>query len=290
MSEFGDLQVAPRREFGARLEALLLEDLGLDGGAEKADEETTTDDRDMAAPTELAVIDGARSRPRRRSAGLLAVAAAMVVLSAGLAITIARRDAPRERTGTGTAAETTAPRTTIAGTTIAPTSTSASIVTELPQLARGDLAPGAYQADHFAVPFTFSTERNWIVDKSRSTLINLITLTGPWLTVTTDIVKGGTADDVAASVCPGAVEFEAAQPTTLLGQPAIQMLGAMKDNCVLQFASDSAAVVDKGVVLQVTVAVVDGTVVTVMAAALSTVWPGSEADIAHILESMSPIP
>lgn len=292
MNEFNDLQVAPRAEFGNRLEALLLEELGLDADASgfEASERGSPEPDEVVAPPaapELAVVDMSKARARRGT-GLLAVAALTLVASAGLAITLSGRNAPQDRTATGTADQTSAPTLTATTPTPAPT-TPTTTVAELPQLARGALAPGGYQADHFAVPFTFSTDRDWITDKSRRNVIHFITLTGPWLTVTTDIVKGGTAGDVLAAVCPGAVDFEAEQPTTLLGQPAIQMLGAVTDNCVLQLLSDDATIVDKGVVLQVTVAVVDGTVVTVMAAALSTVWPGSEANIAHFLASMKPI-
>ena len=47
---------------------------------------------------------------------------------------------------------------------------------QLPKASPGDLAPGSYRITSFAVPFTFTTESDWILDKSRPGLFDLITM------------------------------------------------------------------------------------------------------------------
>lgn len=280
MTDLRELDVMPSAEFAARLEAALLRDLletapGRKGG-------NGDGGRPMQLPPIIEIRSVAGEKPKSRSVYSRVI---VMVATAAVLIALIVAGAWSAREGSVTLVDTTQVDTTAKSSVV--TSPAVEYLPIPPQ--NDDVAPGDYSVTHFAVPFTVSTTGPWIHEKGLLTMFSFLRLTGPKLAVTSGLFDGATPTEVIANFCPSALNFSNPVDTLLLDQPALQVTARATAGCAFPIARDKEARVRLGDEVQLTVAIVDGNVIVVVANALWPLWPALEPEIAALLSSMHPI-
>jgi hypothetical protein len=270
MSLFDDLDLEPDAAFVDRLEAMLLLDLA----PQPAMDGDPTDDS-VIAP----ILDTTPAR-RRRWMPLAAAIVLLAVVVTSVVLRGVRDPRPPHTSVPATATSTTTP----SDTTEPPSS---GLPAPVPP---GSLSAGEYSATAFATPFTFTVGDGWSRDKSRRTLVNLHDQAISNIVVTAGVFAGDTPTAAIDHVCPGMIDFSAPIATTLLGRPAVKVVGPVTASCPLNLAPDMQKSADPGTVVEVVAADVDGTVVVVLAGALSTLWPTFQPTAEAVIASMQLIP
>lgn len=152
----------------------------------------------------------------------------------------------------------------------------------------GEVPPGTYALDTFAVPITITTSGLWRLYGEGSKGISLARGTNR----ETDFVIGAvksqgltTIEDVVAMICStGSVDFSPAVSTTALGNPALQVEGVVARECDLEVKSPIVA--SPGDTLRLVVTEVQGFFIVVWASAPTSEWttfaPEAEAMLASL--------
>ena len=273
MNRYSDINIAPGPQFVEELEQLLLRELGHGGP-------------DGERPTALALAFE-EPRSRRRQTSVVWWAAAFVVVMGTWAVArdgIDRAEPVAPPTVTMQSTTTAAPMpSTSQLTTAADETTTGAFPT------RGELPPARYEVTSFAVPFSFATTTTWTRDLLTPTVVNLYQTTGgPEVAVTAGLFPGSPLETVAA-VCAGAADLGAPEPTTLLGAAAVRVTGSVTTPCTVQYSPTLARTLGTGVTLELTAADVDGTVVVVVAAAVSPRWEVTVDEVRALVASLRPL-
>ena len=293
-SVFDQLVAEPTPEFESSLRRLLLEEM--------ATTNTPTEPlarEDYIMKTEIdSTVDAPPGRGRRRPVAIwtaVALVAALVV--AGLII--ANRDSDDLEPATTTVpASTTSPpaSTTTPVATTTPISTTTPVATTVAAAPASPLPlvtvePGTYVVPSFAVPFEFTTTGTWQRLQNRKEILALGRGTNGATSflVTSGLIAGSTPEEAVSQFCgAGDVEVGTPEPTTLLGNPAVQVEGRP-----LQFTCQFAAIdtltqleLPVGHTFRLVAADVNGVIVVVVASAPTDQWADLAPEIDELVASM----
>lgn len=297
------LDIAPRPEFAAELERELLRRLSLTVSANGRDDTVAAARTPAAGGTAAGAT--AASRPARWAARTLG-AAAVIGAVLTVAMIVDRRDstsperppsiddtvAPATTASPPTTSATTAPTTSAS---VAPTTDAVTTSVESPTpIARpphppfGEMPAGTYAIDNFVLPFVITTSNTWIRAANVQKAFTLGRGLVVGFAVTWGVIPGDDPLSALGSLCPGAIEFDAPVITELLGAEAIQLDGHFTDTCVITITTDPliARIGEPGSTIRLIAAMVDDTVVVVLAGSSDDAWPALAPEIDALVASM----
>jgi hypothetical protein len=196
---------------------------------------------------------------------------------------------------TATDAATTVPATTVATTTVPPTTAPATTAVDTTiagpkSLPRVQVPADVYRIDTFSIPFDITTQGDWVRYGTRKELFYLGRGSNGTteLIVSTGLVPGSTPQEVIDNVCAGSIKFAEPSTTTLFGQAAIQQEGRVTSFCIWA-ALDTVTQLGilEGHTVRLVAADVNGTIVLIVADAVSADWPATADDIDPMVASMT---